>query len=703
MRSFCCLLFMIFWLMPVLTQAQKMNADSLRKVVRTSKADTAVSNAQYELAVIARKQGKNDSAYHFAIQSLERSQKGHYRKGEARANYQLGILASGKNDPVKAMGYFSVAIDIFDSLSERKLYASAIQAFGNQKMLLGDYPAALEYQLKSLRIKQELGDSTVMASAYMSLGNTYHSSGDNPRAANAFLHAIALDTLYGDRRQSGTGYYNLGNVEFELHHDSIALLYTNRAIAIGEAEHDASLLSYAYGRLGKYYFNQKEYDQALKYHEKSLELARQSEDTRVVVSELGSLGLTHQALGNAALGEQLLKEALAISSDSSMRESRVQVYSSLSAFYAAAGKFEEALKYMQLFTALRDSLVNFERSKDLTRKEMNFEFEKKRALDKAEQLKNEALYEEDRKRKLLVIYSGGGFLLLVLVFLAFVFNRYKVSQRQKTLIAAQKTEVEKQKSVIEEKNKDITDSINYAKRIQSAILPQVSEFATAFPDSFVFYRPKDIVSGDFYWIAVTPHYAFYATADCTGHGVPGGFMSVLGASLLNEIVNDKGESEPAAILNMMRERIIFALRQKGESGENKDGMDMVLCRIDRGRKELVYAAANNPLWIVRKGELQEFPADKQPVGIGAINQRNFTQHTVPLFPGDVIYTFTDGYADQFGGPKGKKFKYAQLKNVLLEDSGSSLREKESQLSRTFDAWRGTLEQVDDVLVIGIRI
>jgi serine phosphatase RsbU (regulator of sigma subunit)/tetratricopeptide (TPR) repeat protein len=703
MKQFAGLLLCVFALGVRYGNAQNMNTDSLRKVIVASKADTAVIDALCELANISRKSSDNDSARIFAEDALHRSRQYHYRKGEAKAMYQIGVLISGKGELVEAMELFSEAMDIFDSLGERKQYASAALALGNQKMLLGDYPGALDYQLKALRIKQELGDSAALPSAYMSIGNSYHSSGDHEKAAKSFAHAIELDTMYGKRALIGTGYYNLGNVMFGMKKDSLGAKYLLNAIRIADARQDISLLCYTYGLLGQYNYRKGEYTAALDCHQRSLSLAEQLEDQRMIISEQRFLGLGYQALNQNARGEEYLLNALKLAADSTLKESRAEVYLTLSDFYASEGRYKESRDYLLRFTALHDSLTNLDKSKDIMRKEMNFSFEKSRALDNAERLKNEAIYEEDRKRKMIIIYSAAAFIVLSLLFLGFVFNRYRVSQRQKALIAEQKSEVEKQKSLIEEKNKSITDSINYAKRIQSAILPAVNEFTEAFPESFVYYRPKDIVSGDFYWIASSESHTFYATADCTGHGVPGGFMSVLGASLLNDIVNEKGVTEPADILVMMRDRIILALRQKGETGENKDGMDMVLCRVDRSKRELVYAAANNPVWIMRKDGLHEFPADKQPVGIGIENPGKFRQHTVALEPGDVIYTFTDGYADQFGGPKGKKFKYAQLRTVLEAQRNAAMPEQELHLARVFDDWKGALEQVDDILVIGVRV
>lgn len=269
-------------------------------------------------------------------------------------------------------------------------------------------------------------------------------------------------------------------------------------------------------------------------------------------------------------------------------------------------------------------------------------------------------------------------------------------------------ELQDEKRKVEAAHKDIKDSIQYAQKIQSAILPAEEEFRKHLREFFILFRPKDIVSGDFYWISEVKsaggeEFVFYAAADCTGHGVPGGFMTMLGHGLLNELVNEKKMTEPAEILDALRERIILSLKQTGRSGENKDGMDIVLCRYNKRRKKLCYAAANNTCVVVSGDELKEFAADKQPVGIYGDVLKPFSQTEIELKDGDVIYTFTDGYADQFGGPKGKKLKYKNLLSLLQQSARLPVHMQERFLDSKFQEWKGEMEQLDDVLVIGVRV
>jgi ligand-binding sensor domain-containing protein/serine phosphatase RsbU (regulator of sigma subunit) len=268
----------------------------------------------------------------------------------------------------------------------------------------------------------------------------------------------------------------------------------------------------------------------------------------------------------------------------------------------------------------------------------------------------------------------------------------------------EKEKVEMKNREIAEKNKDITDSITYSRRIQEALLPPGNLLQRMLPEHFVFYRPKDIVSGDFYWAEQWGNRVLVAAVDCTGHGVPGALMSVVGNNLLNQAVNVHGLYKPNLILNALNKGLSRTLRRPSEDKAVKDGMDISLVAIDREKMMLEFSGAYNPLWLVREGSMIEIDGDKFPVGLFVDNEaRTFTNHELPLRPGDVIYIFTDGYADQFGGPAGKKFKYKQLRELLISIHRKDMHEQAEILKDTFDKWKGDLEQVDDVCLVGIRI
>lgn len=277
----------------------------------------------------------------------------------------------------------------------------------------------------------------------------------------------------------------------------------------------------------------------------------------------------------------------------------------------------------------------------------------------------------------------------------------KIAERTAEVVAKAK-EIEQQKDIILEKNKELTDSIHYAQRIQKSILPQDKEMSNGLKEHFVYFKPKDIVSGDFYWYSEQKDSVLWAVVDCTGHGVPGGFMSMLGSGLLNQIVNEELKLEPNIVLDNLRDRVIIALKQTGEYGDSRDGMDLAFCRYIPKENKIQFAGANNSLYKVRNGELIELKPDKQPIGIYVGEQRPFKLCETDVQKGDCFYTSSDGYPDQFGGPKGKKFKSSNLEKLFLSISNQSIEEQAKVIDKTFQEWKGVYEQLDDVCVIGVK-
>jgi serine phosphatase RsbU (regulator of sigma subunit) len=306
----------------------------------------------------------------------------------------------------------------------------------------------------------------------------------------------------------------------------------------------------------------------------------------------------------------------------------------------------------------------------------------------------------------LILVSGLGY---------FIYRGYRIKKEsniqleaKNRLILQQKDEIQQQKEIAESQRdqiayqkKHITDSIHYALRIQTALLPSLELFSEKL-DHFVLYKPRDIVSGDFYWVAEIESRIMIISADCTGHGVPGAFMSMLGVSFLNEIILKKGIVQPDQVINSLREEIIRALKQKESDSEIKDGMDICVCLLDPEKRTLQFAGALCPLWILSKGELTEIKGDKMPVAIHDA-MKPFTNHWIDLKPGDTFYIFSDGFVDQFGGPNQKKFLSKNFKLTLGEIQSKSMYEQGAELDRIFEDWRKDVEQIDDVTVIGVRI
>jgi serine phosphatase RsbU (regulator of sigma subunit) len=297
-----------------------------------------------------------------------------------------------------------------------------------------------------------------------------------------------------------------------------------------------------------------------------------------------------------------------------------------------------------------------------------------------------------------------GGIVLVGLFGVFMFNRFKITKKQNHLIQLQKTELQKQKELVEEHQKETLDSIHYAKRIQTALIANSDFISQHIPNNFIYFNPKDIVSGDFYWATKHNDKFYLAVCDSTGHGVPGAFMSLLNMGFLSEAIKEKNIEKPNEIFNYVRARLISTISDGGQ----KDGMDGILICVDtslsvRAESRIItYAAANNEPILIRDNEIIELPKDKMPVGKGEKTEM-FSLQSVELQSGDALYLYTDGFADQFGGPKGKKFKYKQLNELLLSIKDSSLPDQKDKLESAFTNWQGNQEQVDDVLIIGIKI
>ena len=309
---------------------------------------------------------------------------------------------------------------------------------------------------------------------------------------------------------------------------------------------------------------------------------------------------------------------------------------------------------------------------------------------------------------LLYVILGIGLIILIVKWYTRRLEREKVRleqivQERTREVVEQKDKIEKQRDEIAKKNRDITDSIEYASKIQNAVLPSSNITKQILPEHFIFFKPRDIVSGDFYWVNQKNDLIIIIAADCTGHGVPGAFMSMLGVSLLNEIVNKHEVTKANLILNELREEVKRTLRQTGREGEAKDGMDISLCLLDRKKMQMQYAGAYNPLYLFRDGKLYQYKADRMPIGIYIKEKPTFSNQLIDLKKGDTFYIFSDGYPDQFGGENGRKFKTRQLKDLLADIQDKSMDEQYRIVEETINKWKGDHEQIDDVLLMGVRI
>jgi serine phosphatase RsbU (regulator of sigma subunit) len=460
-----------------------------------------------------------------------------------------------------------------------------------------------------------------------------------------------------------------------------------------------------YANLADGYSNIKQYQKAIECLETSVSMAILSGETFGLASNYASLGDMYSILGNhkkaiaylnKAIEEAKKVETKQLLFTSSITESMAYAYSNM-------GDYKNAFDKILEFRVLEDSLNNQSNVEYLHNLETKYGAEKKEKeialLNAEKKLQDEELLAKASREKTFLLISILGIAITLLSVLAFI-NKRKSTQ----LLTKQVNEINYQNEVIKEKNKDITDSIQYAKRLQEAVFPEANALNNYFAESFVLFRPKDIVSGDFYWFEQAGDKTIVAVGDCTGHGVPGAFMSILGHNLLNQIVMEYQITSPAEILRMLDKQVSSALNKKGNKEEYNDGMDIAICAINKKTSTLEFAGANRPLIIKRGNELVELKANK--FAIGGIQDgtcKLFAQQEFSTSKDDVLYMFSDGYYDQFGGPSGKKFKYRKLIDQLKTISSQSLVKQKTILENTLTDWQGNLEQLDDVCVIGVKV
>ncbi len=445
----------------------------------------------------------------------------------------------------------------------------------------------------------------------------------------------------------------------------------------------------------------------LEVFEKAIPIFMEAGADYAVVICKKNLATIYNALGEYDKSKKILKELILLEDGFDDIEVKAETFSSLAVACKGLGEYKEQAMYLELYQELSDSLFENAKAKAIAETRTKYQAEKienENNLLRQKEEVQEAKLENERLTKYSLVVGLG----LIILFAIFVANRFYASQKQNKIIETQKKEVDQAYDHLEAKNKEVLDSINYAKRIQAAILPSDQLIKEHLPDSFVLYKPKDIVAGDFYWLETTGEQTLFAVADCTGHGVPGAMVSVVCNNGLNRAVREHGLDRPSDILNKTRDIVVSEFEKS--SNEVKDGMDISLLSVKKSAKDaytIAFSGANNPLWLVRKEsyEVEEIKGDKQPIGRFA-DSKPFNLKELQVTKGDTIYIFSDGYADQFGGvakrESGKKLKSKNFKNLIVSIQELSMTEQEKRLDEFFETWKGDLEQLDDVCVMGVR-
>lgn len=693
-----------------------------------------------------------------AEKALELSLKTKYEPSEAASYNLFGVYYYLKHDYQQGRRNFEKALVLYKKLNNKKGIGSCYSNIASILTEQAAFDSAIFYQELALKYRKELNTEKLIADSYTNLGNIYNMKGDYSNAAENLFKAVKIYDKLKDSYGLGMCYYNIARTFYtqEKHNEAIEYVKKSReeriklgdkggiattyileasakerlkkyeeaaadiniAITIQKEMNDVYNLQYSYTVLANIFFNYGQFDLALDYYMKSRDLAVETSNIQAIANIDHSLGSIYMAKGNYSKALEYQLSGIKVAKEINAKEELKNGLLAISQTYSKMRNYEKAYEYVNEYMSVRDSMLNESNMQQLNQLQKQYESEKNQKeielLTKDMEISHERI-----ARQNIVTYTVVTGLLLVLILTFISFKRYREKKKAHM-------EISTQKEIIEAKNKEILDSIHYAKRIQGALLASDNLLKKNLPEYFVLYKPKDIVSGDFYWateigrknddISIkTPgtenkevkgndnSLFLLATCDCTGHGVPGAFMSLLNISKLNETVIERKISQPDLILNQVRDEIIKALNPDGNEVNAKDGMDAVLCSFDLDTMQMQFAAANNPVILVRDNQLIEFKPNKFPVGMHSGEREPFTLQTIQLQKGDRIYTFTDGFADQFGGSRGKKLMSKNFKAILLKDSSLSFEQQKENLNSLFENWRGNLEQIDDVLVIGVKI
>lgn len=664
-------------------------------------------------------------------------------------------------NPKKSLHTAFQANSLANKSDHKYLIAFSLNTIGSAYNYMGNNDSAIYYHQQALLIQREIQDDLGIGRSLTNIGIAYTSNGLNDKAIKCFLEAeqkfikvkfdIGLSKLYNSM---GSLFYNINDF-------NNSIIYYKKGIAISKKLDDVVLNYSLKINLANVYGSVNKSSEALALYKESYFAVKADSNYSDLIMVCNNMCHEYLDLKNFALAKQYSDEALSLIKNYEIEDYlKTTSFSNQADILAHEGHFAEAVVFVDsALSMLKDSPDfakeiglkyqlgkmlhkngNYERSYEVLMDALNLKdtLYNKNLKEKLSEINT--IHEVEKKESQIQLLSDAqekqkiiNYLLIGVACISFIaivvlISSYKRKKRDNEIIQIQKNEVILKNTLVEEKQKEILDSINYAKRIQYSLLASDKLLQENLPEHFLYFKPKDVVSGDFYWgskvisssVSVREESRdenfILVTADSTGHGVPGAIMSMLNISCLNEAISADKLTQPADILNATREKIINHLSNDGSAEGGKDGMDCSLVSFDFKNKKLIYAAANNPVWVVRSLSLFEggvrrtgdvefiaLVADRMPIGKHDKDIIPFTQHEFDLQSGDMVYTFTDGFPDQFGGPNGKKFKYKKLEELLMSISHESMEIQKQKLEEVFENWKGDLEQIDDVCIIGVRV
>lgn len=614
-------------------------------------------------------------------------------------------------EPKKALEVLSEMNLYCEKVKNKKDKALCLRKIGAIYSFLNYFDKALEYTYKAADLFESINDKFGLAYCYNNIGNFYNYKGEftkdkrfQERSIEYHLKSIGLRDTLVDTIPLQSSYNNIGNSYMAFGNYTMALKYYNKSFVMANLMGEKTPIVMINDNMGSCYLRMAEmdnpeanYKKALSYYLDALKLYTEEDHTSIHANVLSSVGRVYSLTGNLPLGISYLQKGLEMAKRVHDKSSIMAAAEYLSKAYERSGDYGKALELMHVYNANKDSLINEKNSSSI--EEMQVLYQSSQKDREIEKLNNEKrITDAEISRQRTIIFSTIGAVLSILILVLVLWSRYNLKKKANL-------ELGEAYRKIELKNQQITDSINYSKRIQSAILPPTELVSTHLKNFFIYYAPKDIVSGDFYWFSDHNNRLYFIVVDCTGHGVPGALMSMIGNTLLNEIINQKNISEPGEILNHLNKGVKRALRQSGSDMISQDdGMDVSICCIDKKHpKQLHYACANHSIFVKSNNTVVELSGDIYSIGgdFGTL-EKNFENKTYNLEEDSYIVMSTDGYYDQFGGDRDSKYLITRFEEQILKTDLSSAKVSDS-FEKSFIEWKGLQKQTDDILVAGFKV
>ncbi len=694
--------------------AQESEIDSLIQLVKNAGEDTIAVDAFIELG----KKIPDDPGKQFLYldQALKLSLRLDYKIGVGKSYLALGLYYTTQSDFEQAIKYLDRASDIFKELERKDMEIATLGNMGNVHCYLGDFEKGLECFLDALDVMYEIGDQSWIATAKNNIGSVYTLLEEDSIALEYYYDALSIYKEVGDEDGMSLTLGNLGNVYKGQKKYELAIEHYLQAVALDEKTGNTQQTGRNFTNLATAYGNIQDNENAIKYFEEAVSVFENTGNKNGLSVTYLTLSFYYRDINDFKTAKKYLKLSCEISKEIGAKHTLMNVYKEMSYHDSIDGNFYAALDNYMKYSDIKDTIFKAEKSDQIVEMQTKFDTEQKEKENELLKEKN-ARSELINQKKNILIIAVIGVLILMLIIGIIVIRISRLRKRtnkeleeknfeinqQKEEIITQNEVLNRQNIKIEKSHKKITDSINYASRIQEAMLPAKVAIDQFLPDNFIFFKPRDVVSGDFYWIKEVKKHLVIVVADCTGHGVPGALVSMLGMSLLNDIVNNENITKANQVLEELRSGMKKSFKQTGTFDEQKDGMDLALCAINLETELMQYSGANIPLYHFRNNELKIYKPVTNPIGISH-KEISFENHEIQLQNDDLFYMFSDGIIDQFHHQTNEKFKSSGLKKLLEKVRMKPMSEQYAAIDQLYNEWTGDVSnQTDDIILMGFKV